>query len=81
LTILFPTLIAAVGELDCRNIMTEGIKWDFSKIGGPRSVMESHESPPTFVNTTYTIDICDFLKPSGNVKKENRCPGGTRGKL
>jgi hypothetical protein len=78
---LLPTLIAAFGNLDCSNIVTDGKIWDFSKIGGPRSVMESHETPPTLVNTTYTIDICRYLKRSGDVKKGEKCPGGTRGKL
>lgn len=78
---LFPTLIAAVSDLDCSKIVTDEKIWDFSKIGGPRSVMESHETPPTVVNTTYTIDICKDLKRSGDVKEGEECPRGTQGEL
>ncbi len=80
-SILFPALIAAVGNLDCGNIVTDGKPWDLSKLGGPRSVMTSHETPPTIHNTTYTIDICRPLKRSGEVEKGYECPGGTRGLL
>lgn len=78
-SILFPALIAAVGNLDCGNIVTDGKQWDLSKLGGPRSVMTSHETPPTIHNTTYTIDICRPLKRSGEVKNGYECPVGTRG--
>src|ERR1700722_2707448 len=80
-SMLFPTLIVAVGNLDCSKIVTGEKVWDFSQIGGPRSVMDPHETPPTWHNTTYTIDICTYLKRSGNVPKNEKCPGGTRGEL
>jgi hypothetical protein len=70
---LFPSLIVASDNLYCNEIMADGKVWDLSKIGGPRSVMDSN-------NTTYTIDICDSLEESDNVPKE-QCPEGTRGKL
>ena len=76
-----PTLIAALGNLDCGKIVTDGKIWDFSELGGPRSVMESYETPPTWHNTTYTIDICDYLKRAGKVKKGDKCPNGTRGEF
>lgn len=44
-------------------------------------MMESHETSQSFVNTTYTIDICDYLRRPSDVKKGEKCPEGTRGKL
>jgi Autophagy-related protein 27 len=73
--LLFPGLITAY-TLTCNQIVSEGQSWDLSKLGGPHSVMESHETPPTWKNTTYTLDICRNLK-----KKKGECPSGTRGKL
>jgi autophagy-related protein 27 len=80
-SMLFPTLIVAVDNFDCSKIATDGKMWDLSKIGGPLSVMDHRETPPTWQNTTYTIDICKDLKRSGNVQKGYECPGGTRGEF
>jgi len=77
-SMLFPSLIVAVGNLDCHKIVTDGKVWDLSKIGGPRSVMESHETPPTWHNTTYTIDICKNLRRFDDVPDGEKCFGGTR---
>jgi hypothetical protein len=77
---LFPSFIAA-GNLDCNEIVTDGKTWDLSKLGGRRSVMYSHETPPSFHNTTFTIDICKRLERDDSVKQEDECPSGTRGQL
>jgi hypothetical protein len=77
---LFPTLIVAI-NLKCSKIVTDGKEWDLSKLGGPRSVMDSYETPPSWHNTTYTIDICESLKRSGDVPKRYKCLGDTRGEF
>jgi len=81
LSMLFPSLIVAVGNLDCSQIVTDGKMWDLSELGGPRSVMDSHETALRWRNTTYTIDICKNLKRSDDIPKDKQCPGGTRGEL
>ncbi|KFY52520.1 hypothetical protein V496_08383 [Pseudogymnoascus sp. VKM F-4515 (FW-2607)] len=52
--------------------------FDLSALDGPHSVMHSVEQPPSWLNTTYTINICRPLVPDSNVKKDERCPGPTR---
>lgn len=80
-TILLPALVAAVGNLDCQRIVTGDKTWDLSALTGPHSVMTSHEQPPSIVNTTFTIDICQNLEKKGDVKKDDACPSYTRGKF
>jgi hypothetical protein len=65
--------------LDCRKIVVETVKFDLHELGGPHQVVTSKHHPPTFSNTTYTLDVCGWLKQSKDVKKENQCPNSTRG--
>src|SRR3979411_454399 len=78
-SMLFSALVAAVGNLDCKKIVIEKKEWDLSKLGEPHSVMDSHHTPPTWHNTTYTIDICKNLKRSDDIPGNDQCAGGTRG--
>jgi hypothetical protein len=80
-SLLFSAFVAASGSIDCAQIVDDGVSWDLSKLGGPRSVMHSVLTPPSMQNTTYTIDICKPLKRPESVKDMNKCPGGTRGEL
>jgi hypothetical protein len=66
--------------LVCKDLEVDGHKFDFSKLTGPHTVTTSEYHPPTFANTTYTLDICSFLKRKGEVGKDNGCPEKTRGK-
>lgn len=80
LTLLFPLLSAADGSFDCHNIRKDKVPFDFSSLAGPRSVMVSDPSKSaTFLNTTYTIDICRPLKRASDIPKDHQCPHGTRG--
>jgi hypothetical protein len=56
--------------------------FDLSKLGGPHSVVTSYwdSSVDAHTNTTYTVDICHHLKKSGDAKKTEECPNGTRGR-
>jgi autophagy-related protein 27 len=82
LTLLFPLLSAADGGFDCGRLVKDKVNFDFSSLSGARSVMVSDPSKSaSYLNTTYTIDICRPLKPVGDVDKDKRCRHGTRGKL
>ena len=80
-SILFPALIGAVGNINCRDVVANGVKFDFGELGGPHSVMHSINGTETFFNTTYTLDLCKPLERSKGVEKGKECPAGTRGKL
>ncbi|EER26775.1 hypothetical protein CPC735_009510 [Coccidioides posadasii C735 delta SOWgp] len=66
---LFPVLPLA--QLDCTKIVVDGKTWDVSKLGGPHSVYNVVDHPPSVINTTYTLDLC---KP---LPKSSQCPSGT----
>lgn len=79
-TLLFPLLVAA-NNLDCERIVASKKAFNLKALGGPRSVMHSVDhGGASFTNTTYTIDICQPLKPKSD-KSAERCPVGTTGKL
>jgi hypothetical protein len=82
LTLLFPLLSAADGGFDCNHIRKDNVKFDFSSLSGPRSVMYSDPSKSAaYLNTTYTIDICRPLKRANGVPEDQQCPSGTRSTL
>lgn len=62
----------------CDHIQAGGQKFDLSALGGPHSVVMSHSIRGAAINTTYTVDICRALKKSGDAKKEEQCPNGSR---
>lgn len=78
-SLLFPLYAAALGTIDCSKMLADKHNFDLSALDGPHSVMHSVEQPPSWLNTTYTINICRPLVPDSNVKKDERCPGPTRG--
>ena len=83
LTLLFPLLSAADGSFDCSRLVKDKVNFDFSSLSGARSVMISDASKSaSYLNTTYTIDICRPLKrvSEDKVPKAEQCPHGTRGK-
>lgn len=80
-TIILPILAAASGGLDCTHVRADKIGFDLSKLGGPRSVVNSVANPASSRNTTYTIDICKPLKKVKNIDKDIQCPNGSRSML
>ena len=66
--------------LRCDHVQAGGKKFDFSKLGGPHSVVTSQHKPPIYLNTTYTVDLCRPLKKAKDAPKRETCPNGTRGK-
>lgn len=79
LMLLLPLYAAALGTLDCANMLADKHKFDLSALDVPRSVVHSVDTPPSMLNTTYTLNICRPLEPDADVRKEERCPGPTRG--
>ncbi|KAG9884265.1 hypothetical protein KCU94_g18294, partial [Aureobasidium melanogenum] len=76
LFLLSATTATAI-SLDCKNVVVKGQHFDLSELAGPRAVHLIEDTPPSLSNTTFTIDICNPLKRTKNVPKENECPTGT----
>ena len=69
----------ATAMLRCAELQIDGHMFDLSPLAGPHTVVTSEHSPPSWFNTSYTLDVCAFLKRKGDVKKEWVCPGKSRG--
>lgn len=83
-SLLFPLLLAPLpgsAMLDCKKIVVDDHKFNLDKLGGPHSVVTTQWNAiaETHINTTYTLDICNTLKKSGDAPKSEQCPMGTRG--
>lgn len=84
-TVVSATLLAcllpfAAAQFKCAEIKADRHTFDLSKLAGPHSVQHNVEQPPSSLNTTYTIDMCQPLVPEGD-NKDERCPGETQGEL
>jgi hypothetical protein len=80
LAVLLAPLQVSAG-IRCDQIRVDNVNFDLSKLGGPHSVVTSRWHPPTYTNTSYTLDICRPLKRKGDVKTGDECPNGTQGEL
>lgn len=79
--LLFCSLTTA-NNLDCKNVQVDKKKFDFSKIGGPHSILvQDTEGHPSKSNTTWTVDLCKALEKPKGVPKGDSCPSFTRGKF
>jgi hypothetical protein len=78
--LLAPVTATSTALLHCENIRVDGFSFNLEKLGGPHSVVTTLREPPSYTNTTYTVDICKPLKKSGDAPKDEQCPNGTRGK-
>jgi hypothetical protein len=78
LLLLSATTASAI-SLDCKNVVVKGQHFDLSELAGPRAVHLLEETPPSLSNTTFTVDICNPLKRTKNVPKDNECQTGTYG--
>ncbi|KAK4187612.1 autophagy-related protein 27 [Podospora australis] len=74
--LLFAGVAAAV--FDCEKLVVDEHTYNFHDLRGPHSVVTHEYAPPTYHNTTYTLDLCSPLKRKGDVPKLERCPDGTR---
>jgi len=75
---LLPACIQAV-TLDCAQIIDDDVKFNLEKLGGPKTVhkLEYQATPPTTLNTTFTLDICKPLVDK-DAKKGEKCDTGSR---
>jgi len=81
LLLLAPSSASGASFLRCGELVVEGHKFDFSPLKGPHTVTTSEFHPPTYSNTTYTLDLCAYLKRKDDVKKGDECPNNTRGEF
>jgi len=76
-----PLLLSALTSaltLDCSHIRVDKKKFNFEKLSGPHSVtIVDKDRPPSIHNITYSIDICQPLRPDSKIPKAERCPQGT----
>lgn len=78
LLLLLPAVVSAV-TFDCSHVRVDGQSFDLSELGGPHSVWRIEDTPPSLLNTTFTIDVCSPLKKTKGVAKDDECATGTRG--
>ncbi|KAK2049958.1 hypothetical protein LZ31DRAFT_548787 [Colletotrichum somersetense] len=78
LLVLLMSPLPAASMLDCKHIRVDDVSFNLGALGGPHSVVTSRWHPPTFTNTSYTVDICAPLKRKGDVDKNDQCPSFTR---
>lgn len=79
-TVIFPILVAAAGNIICNQVVVDHHNFNLEELGGARYVVHGIDEGPSYRNTTYAIDICKPLGKVKDVKSENQCPHGTRGK-
>ena len=78
LVTLIPSTAAI--NLDCARARADGLTFDLSALGGPKTVIHTTgDVSPSYVETAFTIDICQPLKKTG--PKGEDCPNGSRGML
>ncbi|KAG8528852.1 uncharacterized protein KY384_006541 [Bacidia gigantensis] len=76
LLLLLPCLTTAI-SIDCKNILVDKFKYDFSPLDGPHSVSTVKENGPRIRNTTFTINPCRRLQKTKGVPKEEDCQNGS----
>jgi autophagy-related protein 27 len=69
----------AAGSFDCHDIVSDKLRFDRKPLGGPHVVHDIIEEDLIVHNKTYTIDLCQPLKPTKGVPSEKQCPHGTWG--
>ena len=79
LIVLFPSLATAI-SLDCSDIRVDYTPFNLKALGGPHELHRIKEHPRTITDTTITLDICQPLKKSPGIPKDEDCPNGSRGK-
>ncbi|MCJ1309326.1 hypothetical protein MMC25_002985 [Agyrium rufum] len=70
--LFFPLFTSAIS---CDHIRVDGTKFNLDPLAGPHSVLASTAHYPRVINSNFTIDLCQPLKPKE--MGENRCKVGT----
>ncbi|KAI1257337.1 hypothetical protein MGN70_000377 [Eutypa lata] len=76
LLLLLPQAVTA--QFACNNVVADKQKYNFKALDGAHSVVISKDEGASYLNTTYTVDICRPLKKTGDVPKHQQCPNGSR---
>ncbi|RAK78341.1 autophagy-related protein 27 [Aspergillus fijiensis CBS 313.89] len=66
--LLLPSLVSALGNFNCKDIIVDKIKYDLSPLGGVHTLYNVVEKPEesATVNTTYVLNICSILGKAAN---------------
>lgn len=81
-SLLLLSSFTTANNLDCQKVQVDKKKFDFSKIGGPHSILvQDTEAHPSKSNTTWTVDLCQALQKPKGVPKGDTCPSFTRGEF
>jgi hypothetical protein len=65
---------------DCAAVSAGHDQFDLHALGGPRTVVTSRFVGASYLNTSYTVDICGALeREGGEGVGGDECPSGTRG--
>ena len=67
---------AASITFDCKDVVDDGVKFNFGKLGGYHQVSWVRPHLEAVRNTTFKIDICNFLKLKDSDEKD-KCLDGT----
>ena len=76
---LLSSFAAATVGFNCKDIVSQRVRWDLGELGGPRVVHWVQEGDPSTTDFTFALDICKPLKRHEGVGAHNECPGNTRG--
>lgn len=77
LLLLVPQQAAAMFR--CNHIVADNQRYNLEALDGAHGVVISKDEGASYLNTTYTVDICRSLKKKGDVPKNQQCPNGSRG--
>ncbi|CAI6336246.1 unnamed protein product [Periconia digitata] len=74
------SLVPASWAMDCSDILTNKVHFNFKELGGPHIVHWSRTDIEADVkyNYNFTLDICDFLKHHKGGDKHKECQHGAR---
>ena len=77
LFLLFLPLLTSALSYDCKNIVKDGVKFNFEALGGLHSVSWNREFAQGYMNTTFKMDICQPLKLEDKEERKD-CGHGTQ---
>ncbi|KAK4460586.1 autophagy-related protein 27 [Cladorrhinum samala] len=77
-TLVLSSTASAATPFSCDSLKVDDRTFNLKPLAGPHTVVTHEYVPPTYHNTTYTLDLCSPLKRKDDVPKEEACPAGTR---
>ena len=80
LIFLIPSLVIGI-TIDCSHVRVDGVDFDFSPLDAPHAIWTIEDHPPSYTNTTFTVNICRPLKKTKGVPKDEDCNNNARGEI